>query len=91
MESSDIERIKANLDAVHSWPGLYMFKFIVPSDLDKIAKVKSLFNGETAEIKSMESKNGKFTSITIREIMIDSDSVLELYKKAAEIEGLIAL
>lgn len=91
MEPSDIERIKASLDAVHTWPGLYMFKFIVPSDLDKIAKVESLFNGETAEIKSVESKNGKYTSITIREIMLDADSVLDCYKNAGKIEGLMAL
>lgn len=91
MEASDIERIKASLDAVHDWPGLYMFKFIVPSDNEKIAKVESLFDSTTAEIRMNASKNGKFTSITVKEIMVDADSVLDCYKQAADIEGLIAL
>lgn len=91
MNDSDLERIKANLDAVHSWPGLYMFKFIVPSDNARIAKVESLFDANTAQISMNASKNGKYTSITIREVMLSADSVLKCYAEAAKIDGLIAL
>ncbi len=91
MQDSDLERIKNNLDAVHSWPGLYMFKFIVPSDNERIAQVEALFDGNTTNLRSVESKNGKYTSITIREVMMSADAVLEVYKNASKIEGLIAL
>lgn len=91
MDQSDIERVKKTLDQTHEWPSVFMFKFIVPSDNEKIAEVESLFNSKTAEIRMNESRNGKYTSITGREVMTDSDSVLAIYKKAAEIEGLIAL
>jgi putative lipoic acid-binding regulatory protein len=91
MNEADFNRIKLQLDASHDWPALYMFKFIVPSDNEKIAKVEALFNAETAEIRLRPSKNGKYTSITAREIMTSSDAVMECYAQASQIEGLIAL
>ncbi len=91
MDQSDIERVKKALDQTHEWPSIFMFKFIVPSDNEKIAEVESLFNSNTAEIRMNESRNGKYTSVTAREVMTDSISVLDIYKKASKIEGLIAL
>ncbi len=91
MDEKDLNRIRETLGASQSWPGVYMFKFIVPSDNEKIAKVEALFNAETSEIRRSESKNGKYTSITAKELMLNPDKVLECYQKASEIEGLIAL
>lgn len=91
MNESDIERIKKTLDQTHEWPAVFMFKFIVPSDNERIAEVEALFDSETAEIRMKESRNGKYTSITAREVMTDADSILDCYKRAAKIEGLIAL
>lgn len=91
MSSIDLERIKSALDQNHSWPSVYMFKFIVPSNNEKIAQVEALFNSKTAEIKMNQSKTGKFTSVTAKEVMTSADAVLEYYKEAAKIEGLISL
>ena len=91
MNDSDFERIKNTLDQTHDWPSVFLFKFIVPSESDKIARVEALFNSETAEIRMRESRNGKYTSISAREAMTSAESVLECYQKASEIEGLIAL
>ena len=91
MDSKDIERMKASLDQNHEWPSIYMFKFIVPSDNEKIAQVEALFNTDTAELKMNQSKNGKYTSITAKEVMTSADEVLECYSKAKNIEGLISL
>ena len=91
MDSKDIERMKASLDQNHEWPSIYMFKFIVPSDNEKIAQVEALFNSDTAELKMNQSKNGKYTSITAKEVMTSADEVLECYSKAKNIEGLISL
>jgi len=91
MSSIDLERIKTVLDQNHDWPSVYMFKFIVPSDNEKIAQVEALFNSKTAEIKMNQSKKGKFTSITAKEVMTSSDAVLKYYENAAKIEGLISL
>lgn len=73
-----------------SWPMIYMFKFIVLSDNQKIAIVESLF-GDDAEVKLQPSSNGKYTSITAREVMLSADNVIEIYQKAASVEGIIAL
>ena len=91
MEESDYDRIKRTLDETHDWPAIFLFKFIVPSDLEKIAKVQSLFNSETAEIRVTESRNGKYTSVSAREAVTSAEEVLEIYKKSSDIEGLIAL
>lgn len=91
MTESDFERIKKTLDRNHDWPAVYMFKFIVPSDNKKIALVESLFNSKTAEIRSKQSAKGNYTSITIREVMTNAQKVMECYREASKIEGLIAL
>lgn len=91
MDDSKLEKLKTALNNVHDWPSMYLFKFIVPGDLQKIARVEALFNAETAEIRRRQSKNGKYTSITAREVMTSADEVLDCYREAYQIEGLIAL
>lgn len=91
MEESDYDRIKRTLNETHEWPVVFLFKFIVPSDLEKIAKVEAIFNSKTAEIRITESKNGKYTSVSAREAVTSAEEVLDIYQKSSEIEGLIAL
>lgn len=91
MDQAKITKLKIALDQVHDWPSMYLFKFIVPSDNQKIARIEALFDSGTAEIRMRQSKNGKYTSISAREIMTSADKVVEYYKKAYEIEGVIAL
>lgn len=91
MKDEDIERMKAALNEYHKWPSLYMFKFIVPADNEKLAQVQSLFNSKTAEVISRPSKKGNFYSITAKEVMMSAQKVIEKYEKAAKIEGLISL
>jgi len=82
--------LKAKLKENHSFPILYMFKFIVPSDNDKIARIMGLF-GDTADVSMKSSRNGKFTSITAKEVMLSASEVIEKYQQAENVEGLIAL
>ena len=91
MNNSKLVKLKIALDQVHDWPSMYLFKFIVPSDNQKIAQVEALFNSTTAEVRLRQSKNGNYTSITTREVMISAEKVIECYEKAYKIEGLIAL
>lgn len=91
MDQSDIERIKKTIDETHEWPSVFMFKFIVPSDNVRIAEVEALFNTQTAQIRMNASRNGKYTSITAHEVVTDAENVMDVYKKASKIEGLIAL
>lgn len=86
-ESGDIyQNLRERLQD-QEWPGVFMFKFIVSPD--KVDQVKQIFG--PAEIKTRKSKNGNYVSVTGKEMMMDSETVIERYKEAAKIEGLIAL
>lgn len=89
MTNSKFNELRKKLDN-ESWPAIYMFKFIVPSDNHKIALIESFFEDD-AEIKMQASTNGKYTSITIRQVMLDAPAIIEIYVKAAAIEGIISL
>jgi putative lipoic acid-binding regulatory protein len=73
-----------------SFPSIYMFKFIVISDNQKIAMIESLFEDD-AEVILQPSSNGKYTSVTIRQVMLSSEAIIEVYKQAAAVEGIISL
>jgi putative lipoic acid-binding regulatory protein len=87
----EIERIKKLLNENHEWPSLFMFKFVVPSENEKIAKTEALVNSETAEIRLRPSSKGNYTAVTIRVVMVSAQAVLDVYAEARKIDGLIAL
>lgn len=86
-----LEDLRIKLHESTEWPSLYMFKFIVPADHQKIAKVESLFNSTEAKIELRQSSKGNFVSITATEMMMNPESIIERYKEADGIEGLISL
>lgn len=73
------------------WPSVYLFKFIVPADNDKIARVEALFDSKTAKINLKPSSKGKFVSVSAKEMMLTPEAVVEKYVEASNIKGLIAL
>lgn len=83
--------LREKLQQTESWPAVYMFKFIVPADNQKIARVENLFDSQEAQIQMRSSSKGNYVSITAREIMTGPEQVIERYQLAAEIEGLMAL
>ena len=85
------ESLKEKLLMTTKWPSIYMFKFIVKSNNQSIAKVQALFNTQVAQIESRISRNGNYVSITAKEVMISADAVIEIYKEASEIEGVMSL
>jgi len=86
------EKLKGRLYETTSWPSEYLYKFIVKSDIEKIAKIEALFNNIGAVIHTTESKNGKYTSVSINVLMRNPDSVIEKYKDVINnIEGVISL
>lgn len=72
------------------WPNVYFFKFIVPNEPESIAKVTALFDA-TSDLSYHTSSNGKYVSVSVKELMLDSDSIIEKYKKASLIKGIISL
>jgi putative lipoic acid-binding regulatory protein len=78
---------KEKLENETSFPALYMFKFIVPSGKEK--EIQSLLPNNEMALKT--SSKGKYVSATIKALMPDSQSIIDIYEKAAKIEGVIAL
>ena len=78
---------KEKLDQEHSWPDLYVFKFVVP--IAKQSELRELFPEESFTEK--KSKAGNYISFTLKKHIKSSDEVVAIYLKAKEIEGLIAL
>ena len=87
MDQGSINSFREKLDKHYAWPAVYLFKFIVPTG--KEDDVKKLFPLHDSSEKV--SKNGKYTSISVQMMMPSSDAVIDVYIRAAEIEGLIAL
>lgn len=86
----DYEQFKKKLEEEHSFPSVYMFKFIVPADNQKIALVESLFT-EEADVSQKISSKGTYYSLTATQVVMSADEIIEIYKKATAIEGLMAL
>ncbi len=85
-------KLKTRLYDTAMWPSEYLYKFIVPTDHQKIVQIETLFNYVGAVINKRESKNGKYTSVSINVQMKDPEAVIEKYKEVAEnIEGVISL
>lgn len=85
------EKLKSQLDEGFEWPTVYMFKFIVPADNQKVAQVENLFNTKESSVRTRQSSKGNYVSVTAKELMMSPESVIERYLDAEKIEGLIAL
>jgi hypothetical protein len=73
-----------------NWPQVYMFKFIIPADNKKMALVEAKFSDE-ATLQQKESSGGKYMSITVKEVMLTPEAVIEKYREISTIEGVISL
>lgn len=84
-------RLKKQLEEDTTWPTQYLFKFIVPADLEKIAEVRAVFDGSDALITTRDSSRGNFTSISIKVTMQSPDVVIEKYLEVSKVKGVISL
>lgn len=85
------KRLKEELTNSTIWPSEYLFKFIVPTDQEKIIKIEESFNNMGAVINTHPSKNGKYTSVSINTTMKSAQSVVDKYIELSTIEGIISL
>lgn len=86
------KKLKNQLQDTALWPSEYLYKFIVISDKAKIKQIEDLFDNLGAVINTTESKNGKYTSVSVNVRMKNPDAVIEKYKEVAEkVEGVISL
>lgn len=84
-------RLKDELEKERSWPGPYLFKFIVPGQAEKIAQIEEIFDGTNADIQIRNSSNGKFSSVSIKVVMQDGQAIVDKYIAVSSVEGIISL
>lgn len=84
-------KLKEQLADTSLWPAPYLFKFIVPTDEDKIKQIEGIFDHTGAVIKNNESRTGKYTSISINVRLENPDAVIAKYVEVGKVEGVISL
>lgn len=85
------KRLKQELTDSTLWPAEYLFKFIVPSQEEKILQIENAFDRMGAVIDTTKSKTGKYTSVSINVRMTSAQAVIDKYIQLSNIEGIISL
>lgn len=86
------QKLKSQLLDTSTWPSTYLFKFIVPTDAQKIRSVEDIFDNLGAVINTKQSKKGSYTSVSVNVRMQNPDAVIEKYKEVGQkVEGVISL
>ncbi len=85
------KRLKEQLEVDTTWPAAYMYKFIVPANLEKVAEIEAIFDETNATIQTRDSSKGTYTSVSIKVNMDSPDAVIEKYLEVSKVEGVISL
>ncbi|MFS4492069.1 DUF493 family protein [Maribacter sp. 2308TA10-17] len=85
------KKLKGQLADTSSWPSNYLYKFIVPTDENKIKQIQDIFDNTGAVIESKQSKKGTYTSISVTVNLDSPDAVIAKYKEVGKVEGVISL
>ena len=86
------DKLKVQLKETSTWPSVYLYKFIVLTNKSKIVQIHDIFDNMGAVINTKESKNGKYTSVSVNVKMNDPDAVISKYKRVGqEVDGVISL
>lgn len=83
----DWRRLERTLAEHETWPTLYCFKFIVPAE--QANHLLALLDGLDPRTRS--SRGGRWVSVTCEKVMRSSADVVAVYRRAAAVEGLMAL
>lgn len=84
-------RFHQQLTDSQKWPGPFLFKFIIRGDAQKVEQLKKLFAGSDAKLKLKNSSKNTFVSVSFLATMKNPDQIIQIYKSASAIEGVITL
>lgn len=74
--------------SLYTFPTKFPFKLIFP--IEKLEEVKQVFDGKDP-FDYRPSKEGNYLSITCHARMNSVEAIIDIYKKAAKIKGVISL
>jgi putative lipoic acid-binding regulatory protein len=79
------------LELYSDWPTVYRFKFIFKTEEPQIGVTVEGWFDKGVKKRYMQSSAKNYQSLTIDVEMEKAEDVIEIYKKGAEIEGLVML
>jgi len=85
------KKLKISLEETTKFPSKYMYKFIIPSNKEKMAAIEKIFDHSGAVITTKPSKTGKYNSITVLVNMKSADAIIAKYVEVSVVEGVISL
>ena len=83
--------LKEKLEATHDFPQDYLFKFIITNEESKQTEIYRVFDNVKYTLSTKDSKNGKYTSLTMNAFVLDADQVFSIYKEVGKISGVMML
>lgn len=86
------KKLRVQLYETTTWPSIYLYKFIVPTDAEKIRQIEDLFDNLGAVITTKVSGKGTYTSVSVNLQMKDPEAVISKYQEVAlKVEDVISL
>ena len=85
------KKLKKKLKEDTVFPSKYLYKFIIPTDKDRINQIEQIFDHTGAVINKTSSKTGKYISVSVLVTMNNADTIIAIYKEAEKVEGIISL
>ncbi|MBO6631665.1 MAG: DUF493 domain-containing protein [Psychroserpens sp.] len=86
------KKLRVQLYETTTWPSIYLYKFIVPTDPKKIRQIEDLFDNLGAVITTKASGKGTYTRVSVKLQMKDPEAVILKYQEvASKVEGVISL
>ena len=90
-DQSFYDRFHQQLLESNSWPGFYVFKFIIAPPETNEAILLELFENDKVKVNVRSSSNGKYTSISVAGKFGNPDIIIKKHKQAAKIPNIIQL
>ena len=84
-------RFEEQLKESQSWPGSYLFKFILKNQAGKLEILKSILKNYRGNLSQKSSTNNKFISVTFEYFASSPSDIIRIYKEASVIDDIISL
>ncbi|NCG04298.1 MAG: DUF493 family protein [Bacteroidetes bacterium] len=90
-DDSFYKRFHQQLLDTSAWPGVYVFKFIVPASGDAQKTLENIFLNDVVKISVRASSKGTYSSISVQGTFESPAVIIDKYKQASKIPNIIQL
>ena len=84
-------RFEDQLKESQSWPGSYLYKFILKNKKGELASLIRILENYKGNLTQKSSTNNKFISVTFEYFASSPSDVIKIYKDVSVIEDIISL